>query len=68
MKTGGDECNNNGTGFSFQECQPSESMWSGSPLRVVAGAMMGKATESAEHNANLNFFFASLEDTNQNKF
>lgn len=42
-------------------------MWSGSPFRVVAGAMMGNATESAEHNANLNFFFASLEDTNQKK-
>lgn len=42
-------------------------MWSGSPFRVVAGAMMGNATESAEHNANLNFFFASLEDTNPKK-
>lgn len=40
-------------------------MWSGSPFRVVAGVMMGRATESAEHNANLNFFFASLEDTKQ---
>lgn len=48
-----------------EDCLPSESMWSGSPFRVVAGAMMGRATESAEHNANLNFFFASLEYTNR---
>lgn len=41
---------------------PSESVWSGSPLRVVAGAMRGKATESAEHKASLNFFFASLQN------
>ena len=41
---------------------PSESIWSGSPFRVMVGTMMGKATESAEHNANLNFFFASLEE------
>lgn len=46
---------------------PSESMWSGSPFRVVAGAMMGNATESAEHNANLSFFFASLEDKDPKK-
>ncbi|TNN86509.1 hypothetical protein EYF80_003279 [Liparis tanakae] len=44
---------------------PSDSMWSGSPFRVVARAMMGRATESAEHKANRNFFFASLEDTNK---
>lgn len=48
-----------------KNCLPSESMWSGRPFLVVAGAMMGRATESAEHNASLNFFFASLEDTNQ---
>lgn len=41
---------------------PSDSMWSGSPFRVVAGVMIGNATESAEHNANLNFFFASLKE------
>lgn len=43
---------------------PSDSMWSGSPFRVVAGVMIGNATESAEHNANLNFFFASLKEKN----
>ena len=28
---------------------------------MVAAVMMGRATESAEHKASLNFFFASLE-------
>lgn len=46
---------------------PSESVWSGSPLRVVAGAMRGKATESAEHKASLNFFFASLQHMSRKK-
>lgn len=41
---------------------PSDSMWSGSPFRVEAGVMIGNATESAEHNANLSFFFASLKE------
>lgn len=46
------------------ECKeplPSGSVWSGRPF-LVECVSIGRATESAEQRANLNFFFASLKE------
>lgn len=44
-----------------KEHLPSGSVWSGRPF-LVECVSIGKATESAEQSANLNFFFASLKE------
>lgn len=45
----------------YKENLPSGSVWSGKPF-LVECVNIGKATESAEQRANLNFFFASLKE------
>lgn len=45
----------------YKERLPSGSVWSGRPF-LVECVNIGKATESAEQRANLNFFFASLKE------
>lgn len=44
-----------------KEPLPSGSVWSGRPF-LVECVSIGRATESAEQRANLNFFFASLKE------
>lgn len=44
-----------------KEPVPSGSVWSGRPF-LVECVSIGRATESAEQRANLNFFFASLKE------